>query len=239
MFRPILRLTFRPTFRSMSFSDFSKPVIYQLSCRLTTFCQRRGLKPLAILNGVTLWLGWAGLTWLAFLVSLLFIEIGEKNDVSVLDGLLGGFIVGLAQWQVLRVHLSGVRCWIMVSTLSWGGLALFPIGAVGWITPSTSDLVSRMLQGAFYGGYVGLVLGLAQWWMIRRQVALAWRWVPLNSGIWSVAIACGWLFGGELRAVSGLFVSDVIGLVVAWGAIAALSGLGIVSLLYPSLDSNL
>jgi hypothetical protein len=68
--------------------------------------------------------------------------------------------------------------------------------------------------------------------MMRQQVVQAWRWIPLSAGIWAVAIALGWLVGGGLRAISHLFISEVIGLMVAWGAVAALSGLGMVGMLY-------
>ena len=105
--------------------------------------------------------------------------------------------------------------------------------------PGTSNIIFRGELGLLSGGYVGVGLGVGQWLAIRTQVNEAWRWVPLNGGIWAVAIALGWLIGGGLRLASNLFVSEVIGLMVAWGAIAALSGIGIVGMLYQTQSSEI
>ncbi|MEL6815682.1 MAG: hypothetical protein AAFP03_12825 [Cyanobacteria bacterium J06598_3] len=219
----------------MAFSDTSKPVVDRITQQIVKALKRLGLNPIALLDGITLWLGWTGLTWLAFLLSLLFVEVGEKSDISLAEGLLGGLLIGLAQWQVLRPYLHQAYRWIIVSALSWGALALLHIGAIGWMAPGTPNLLIRGSVGLFYGGYVGAVIGLGQWWVIRRQVKRAWRWIALSSGIWGVAIALGWLIGGGLRAVSNLFISEVIGLMLAWGAIAALSGIGIVGMMCPAV----
>ena len=51
-------------------------------------CERWGLKPVPLWRGLLLWLGWTGLTWLAFMLSLAIVEVGERGDVSLVDGLL-------------------------------------------------------------------------------------------------------------------------------------------------------
>lgn len=193
---------------------------------------------LAFLTGpaLRLWMSWTGLTWLAFVSSLLLVEVGERSDVSLVEGTIGGVLVGLAQWLALRGHLPNAARWMVATVVSWGALTLFHIGALGWMAPGTPNLFFRGVLGILYGGYVGAGLGVGQWLAIRTQVKEAWRWVPLNGGIWAVAIASGWLIGGGLRLASNLFVSEVIGLMVAWGAIAALSGIGIVGLLYQERD---
>ncbi len=221
----------------MSLSNFSEPVTRRMADRLTAFCKQQGLEPISVVEGVTLWLGWTGLTWLAFLISLLFIEVGERSDISGIDGLLGGTLIGLGQWLMLRGYVYRAYRWIVVSALSWGALASVDIGAIGWMAPDmafdTYGLILRSVLGLFYGGYAGLILGLGQWWVMQRQVVQAWRWIPLTVGIWAVAIALGWLIGGALRSASHLFVSEVVGLMVAWGAIALLSGVGIVGMVHP------
>lgn len=211
--------------------NFSEAVVNRLALSLTNFCKQRGWDPAVLRDGTALWLGWSGLTWLAFLVSLLFVEVGEKSDISGLEGLIGGTFVGLAQWLMLRPHLQAAYRWIVLSAFSWGTLAFLHIGAVGWMAPNTPNLVLRGLFGLSHGSYVGLVLGVAQWGIMRHQVVQAWRWIPLSAGIWAVAIALGWLIGGGLRAISHLFISEVVGLIVAWGVVATLSGLGIVGML--------
>ena len=209
-------------------------MVDRVALRLLALCDRWGVKPLPLLDGLMLWASWTGLTWLAFVGSLAFVEVGERSDLSLVEGLIGGALVGLAQWLVLRSHLQNAHRWMIATALSWGALTLFHIGALGWMAPETPNLFFRVILGVLYGTYVGLGLGVAQWLAMRQQVTQAWRWVPLSSGIWAVAIAFGWLIGGGLRATSHLFVSEVIGLLVAWGAIAALSGIGMVGLLSQS-----
>ncbi|MGC1306777.1 MAG: hypothetical protein WA885_06080 [Phormidesmis sp.] len=222
----------------MAFSDFSDSIVDRFTHRMTDVCQRWGIKPISLLDSIALWLEWTGLTWLAFWVSLLFIEVGEKGDISLVDGLVGGGLIGLSQWQVLKAYVRRAHYWIVASTLSWGAFALLHIGAIGWMAPGSPNLAVRGVLGVVYGGYVGLLLGLGQWMVIRQQVVRAWRWIPLNAGVWAVAIALGWLVGGGLRMASNLFVSEVVGLVVSWGAIAALSGIGMVTMLSQTLPSK-
>lgn len=199
--------------------------------------ERRAIRQRAALRGdeLKLWLSWSGLTWFAFLSSLLFIEVGERVDLTLGEALIGGGLIGLAQCLVLRPYMPGAYRWLVASLVSWGALAFFHIGAVGWMAPATLNLTLRGGFGFLQGAYVGVGLGIGQWLAIRRQVTAAWRWVPLSGLIWAVAIAFGWLVGGGLRAISNLFVGEVVGLVAAWGAIASLSGLGMVLLLRLSL----
>lgn len=200
---------------------------------LSGFPSEERLQQLTSLTGpaLRLWMSWTGLTWLAFVSSLLLVEVGERSDVSLVEGTIGGVLVGLAQWLALRGHLPNAARWMVATVVSWGALTLFHIGALGWMAPGTPNLFFRGVLGVLYGGYVGAGLGVGQWLALRSQVEEAWRWVPLNAGIWAVAIALGWLIGGSLRLASNLFVSEVIGLMVAWAAIAVLSGIGIAGLL--------
>ena len=200
-------------------------------------CKRWGIRPVPLVQGLSLWLGWSGLTWLAFGLSLVVVEVGERGDISLAEGLLGGSLIGLAQWVMIRRHLQRAYRWIAVSALGWGWLALFHIGALGWIAPDTLSLTARVWFGLLYGFYVGLVLGLGQWWVMRQSIARAWRWALLSAGIWSVSMAFGWLIGGCLRRVSDLFVAEVFGLAVAWGLTAALSGVAVVGMVY-QLDNR-
>lgn len=222
----------------MSFSNFSEPILDRMTKPLLQLCGRWGLEPAELTHRVALWVAWTGLTWLAFVSSLLFVEVGERSDLSLVEGLVGGGLIGLAQWLVLRTYLQRAQRWIFATAMGWGLLTLLHIGALGWMAPGTSNLFFRGVLGVLYGAYVGLGLGLGQWLAIRREVHRAWRWVPISSGIWAAAIALGWLVGGELRAASNLFISEVVGLMVAWGAIAALSGLGIVGLLHQTARTN-
>ena len=108
------------------------------------------------------------------------IEVGERSDLSGLDGLLGGAIIGLGQWVVIRPYIHRAYRWIGVSALTWGLLAGLHIGAIAWIVPGTTHLLMRGIFGLLYGSYVGLILGIGQWWTMRRQISQAWRWIPFK-----------------------------------------------------------
>ncbi|PZO23463.1 MAG: hypothetical protein DCF25_00030 [Leptolyngbya foveolarum] len=216
----------------MSLSSLSKPIAHQLAHPLLTLCKRWNWQPEDIKAGALLWISWTGSTWLAFALSLLFIEIGETGEVSWLEAALGGTLVGAGQWFVLRPHLRHPARWMIATVTSWILLGLLHLGSVGWAAPGTPSLLLRSVSGVLYGSYLGLGLGLGQWWVLRSQVNQAWRWIPLSAGIWGTGIAFAWLIGGLLRTASGLFLGEVVGLLVGWGAISALSGIGIVGLLY-------
>ncbi|MEM6449870.1 MAG: hypothetical protein AAF703_06110 [Cyanobacteria bacterium P01_D01_bin.105] len=217
----------------MSLSADSGSALKQMSAYRKTLWRERGrLVPIPPGSGLILWLGWTSLTWLAFLVSLAVIEVGERGDISFVDGLLGGGLVGFAQWLMLRSHVQRSHRWIWLSALYWGALSLLHIGALGWTAPNTPSLTVRVGAGLFYGFYVGLTLGVGQWWVMRNSLIRAWRWALLSAGIWSVSMAFGWLVGGGLRSVSHLFVAEVFGLIIAWGMMAILSGIAIIGMVY-------
>ena len=222
----------------MSLSSLSDPITHQLAHQLSILCKRWNLQPAEVTTGALLWIGWTGATWLAFALSLLFIEVGETGEVSWLEAALGGCWVGVSQWFVLKPYLRYPTRWIVATVASWLLLGLLHLGAVGWVAPGTPSLLLRGMFGILYGSYVGLGLGLGQWWVLRSQTNQAWRWIPLNAGIWAIGIAFAWITGGLLRAASGLFLGEVIGLLMGWGAIAILSGLSIVSLLYQNKSGD-
>ena len=218
----------------MSLSSLPKPIPQPLAHPLTAVCKRWSLQPEIVMAGATLWIRWAASTWAAFTLSLLFIEVGETGEVSWIKALLGGSLVIVGQWLALRPYLRCRRRWVGVTCSVWALLCLLSLGAVGWVVPNTPNLLIRGMFGLLYGSYVGLGLGLGQWWALRPQVQRAWRWIPLNAGIWAVGIAFAWIVGGLLRAASGLFLGEVIGLVGGWGIIAILSGIGLVGLIAPT-----
>ena len=217
----------------MSLSSLPKPIAPALALPLTAICKRWSLQPEAVIAGTFLWVNWTAATWIAFAISLLFIEIGETGEVTRTSALLGGILVSVGQWTVLRPYLRCRIRWIGITCAVWTLLCLLSLGAVGWVAPGTPNLLLRSTFGMLCGSYVGLGLGIGQWWALKPQVAQAWRWIPLNAGIWAVGIAFAWIIGGLLRAASGLFLGEVVGLAVGWGAIATLSGIGIVGLIQP------
>ncbi|MGI8912779.1 MAG: hypothetical protein ACR2JY_03130 [Chloroflexota bacterium] len=157
--------------------------------------------------------GWAGLlvimyaSFLRYGVSAGNAGVAELVSRLIIGGVLAGATVGAAQWLVIRRYLQASREWVVATTAGWcvGALLaealLFPIVAghvqIGW----PGDTV---LRGGEFGLVVGAVMGIAQWRVLRREVAHAGWWILASALGWSL----GWLVGG-LRSNEMLGGSDV------------------------------
>ena len=141
-------------------------------------------------TGWRFWGAW-GLAFLGFPLGGLA-AIGLVGGVeSVLDGAIGGAACGAAlgavQWLVLRRRLSLPRSWIVATSLGMaGGLAL----TLALFGTSTAGSV-LLLRGVS----TGLLIGLAQWVVLRRSVPRAWVWVP--------TVAAGWALGWAVSRAIG------------------------------------
>ncbi|MDZ8054301.1 MAG: hypothetical protein RMX68_020105 [Aulosira sp. ZfuVER01] len=175
-------------------------------------------------------LRWTVATFSGFLGSLLFIEIGEKPDLGVLQALIGGLAIASAQSLILR-HTSFYAKWVLFTVLGWVAIAIIGVGVVGWIVPTTQLLPLRILTGAFYGAVGGFVIGLAQWLAIYQPVPLAWRWIFISAVSWAIAMPIGSAIGIILRQLTQVFLGEVIGLAIAWLVVAILSGINAYKLL--------
>lgn len=115
---------------------------------------------------------------------------------------MGGF-VGAVQWWVLRWRVPRANRWMLASLIGGvlGGAVWFAelAGAmVAVLRFPNHGLVPWLIQVGGWCGY-GLVLGIAQWWVLRRKV--------LRSGWWILANGMGFLVAGTLY----LLISVVLG----------------------------
>lgn len=181
--------------------------------------------------------GWITATMLGFVLSLLVFSIGERPDLGVWHGILGGGIIGLFQGLVLARYNLGGRWWFIANALAWGIAGMSSIGVVGWFAPSRLiGLPLRMIYGALEGLKIGIITGFVQWWVLKRTVAtFPVAWITCNTLTWMVGLASGWAFGGVLRQMTNLFISEVVGLIVAWSIVSLISGVAL-SVLLGSAD---
>jgi hypothetical protein len=146
-------------------------------------------------------------------------SIGEPDSIPALAGLallvivlaaFEGTMVGLAQWLVLRQSCPGI------SFSAWGGatatgaviawiLGMIPstIGAFGDATPTPADEPSLPVilgLAAIMGAILGVVLAVAQWWVLRRHVRHASVWLAANATAWLVAMPLIFLLVGSTIA---------------------------------------
>lgn len=137
---------------------------------------------------------WVLATTLGWLLGLIF--FGELGI---------GVAVGLAQWLVLRQVIRRAGWWILASTVGWGiGWAII---VTGLVVPPNGTGLTALISGAILGIYIGL----AQWIVLRRNVAQAGWWLPASIAGWMMGLLG--LFGTIL---TGAVVGVVTGLMLDW-----------------------
>ncbi len=109
---------------------------------------------------------WVVANIVGWLIGFALCEAIQSFISTVLvDGLVIGSAVGIAQWLVLRRWMSPVRWWVLLSIVGFGvGKALAEA-----ILPGASTLPGYAVTGAIIGASVGV----AQWPVLRRHVSSA------------------------------------------------------------------
>jgi hypothetical protein len=177
-------------------------------------------------NEFGLWLGWTLATavgmLVGFLPSLLLINVLDLQWSRVIIPLLAGFLIGLAQWAVLRNYLVNSHDWILAGGTSW---------AVGY---AIGVFLINTLSGTALGGLIGFALfgaivAAVQWPILRREIPHISSWIIANMLGWTAGFYLSQvfltLFFSNVPAinpvVSTAFISVVTGLVA--GAITGLA----------------
>src|SRR5262249_7603142 len=120
-----------------------------------------------------------------------------KVTIFAIDGVAFGAGLGIAQWLVLRRHLSQANVWVGAAAVGYGvGFAL-----TGALETAISEAV-----GAFVGyALAAIVAGFIPWFSLLRGR------VP-RSGWWALASALSF-YVGVFAAISGVpLVTSVLGL---------------------------
>ena len=163
-----------------------------------------------------MWLEWTLATafgmLLGFLPSIVLVNLMDLAFARIIVPLFAGFLVGLAQWVVLRKYVNGVADWVLAAGASW---------AVGYALGLLimNGLTGTGLDGFF--GYVlfGVIVALVQWPILRREIPNVWMWILAN--------VIGWTTGFYLSQISlDLFFNDpVINPVASTSVLSGVSGL--------------
>jgi hypothetical protein len=125
----------------------------------------------------------------------------------LVDGLIVGTFIGIAQGLVVRRGIAPLGWWVLVTIAGFGvGLAAGEALALNLSGP-VGDVVTGVIIGA--------AVGIAQWLILRRGLAQAVWWIPANIAAWGL----GWTL---IRLVDDSATSTlVIYLVGAAGAAVA------------------
>ncbi|MBD1900716.1 hypothetical protein NDI44_03150 [Trichocoleus sp. DQ-A3] len=117
--------------------------------------------------------------------------------ILIVFRLIGGALGGTAQWLVLRQWLPSIRSWVLATSLG-SAIALAVINGLWAVTlmPPASGLIGGMmptmsvLPQFLFDGIYGILLGVAQWLVLRTKVPQAGWWV-LISGVGAIASSIG------------------------------------------------
>jgi hypothetical protein len=168
---------------------------------------------------------WSFTTLSSCIISLFWIEIGEKPDVGVLKSAVGALAIALPQSYLLRKTILPLG-WIISTMLGWVLITAMGVGAVGWFVLSTKFLSFRVFFGIISGGIGGLVIGMTQWWLaIPSSYPWGWCWMFLSSASWAIALSIGSTIGIFLRDFTQLFLGEIVGLAVTWLLVGIFTGI--------------
>lgn len=174
-------------------------------------------------------------------------ELGIVNAAALLHivGALEGTALGLMQWLVLRRYIRRIHWWIIATAIgaivAWLiGLKVIVVLIFIFLDGGTVEPFSPgLLKAVFWlGAWVGTVLGLAQWLVIRTHVRKGFLWVFANALAWGLGLLT--VFTGANFITPGEFTLETTFIRLVTGAttgvvIGAITGIGLVWLLKPRL----
>ena len=140
-----------------------------------------------------------------------------------------GLMVGLAQWLVLRRWIRRAGWWVLalavgsaLGALLGGPLVMPLVEMVAW---EYGWEVGDAIHGILVGGIAGILIGIAQWLILRRHARKATWWVLLSM----IAMLATLGIDFSLRTLDYLLV--VIARLAVGAVIAMITGTALVMLL--------
>jgi serine/threonine protein kinase len=174
------------------------------------------------------WLQWvlatavSGAMGWAVSYSVFFSSDFEDSVLNIVVTTLVGTSVGIAQWFVLRRQVPQTGLWVLATAVGEAvGLAL----SVS-LFQSLYETMPMPLVESFYGAVIGVLVGIGQWLVLRRQIAQTGWWVLATTLGKTVGGIIGWgiinplFFPGEEIPQIGLLI---LGIAIARGVTETVS----------------
>jgi hypothetical protein len=139
---------------------------------------------------------------------LVFTTMGEPETwvgalgmglLMTATGLIEGSVVGLVQWGVMRSAFPEIarRAWWLATVI--GALVAWLLGSLpstlismqaeaGAAPAQEPSIAIVLLLAAALGALAGPILAVPQWFVLRRHVARAARWIPVHSLAWALGM---------------------------------------------------
>lgn len=217
--------------------------------------QTRLAHPFLRKDSWTLWEWWVLATVVGIFMGIAIVAaasvavkaLGIVNTAALLHivGALEGAALGLAQWLVLRRYIKRIYWWIVATAI--GAIAAWLIGLKAIVVlilifldgGTVRSFSPGLLPAVFWlGAWVGTILGLAQWFVIRTHVRQGFLWVLVNALAWGLGLLT--VFTGANFVTPGEFTLETAFIGLIAGAttgcvIGAITGIGLVWLLKPRL----
>jgi hypothetical protein len=202
-----------------------------------------------------LWEWWLLATIVGTIVAVGIVVLGSAiasnlspmNTVVMLHiiGVLEGVVLGFTQWLVLRRYIKHIGWWVLAtgigSLIAWLISVKFIVvlALLSFNSTMTETTTVALRQAVFgMGAWVGAVLGIAQWLVLRSHVHNGLGWVVTNSLAWGLGLLVS--FMGVTGVKPGEFTIETAVVHIVTGAatgtiVGAVTGIALVWLLKPRL----
>jgi len=121
------------------------------------------------------------------------------SALVVAVGTLEGVVVGVAQGLVLHRPLPAIPPAMWIAATAVGAFSAWTLGLLPSVlldlnqpgdvpAPVDTPQYLALVFAALLGIVAGPILAFAQWLVLRRHVARAWRWIPANAAAWMLGM---------------------------------------------------
>ena len=198
-------------------------------------------------NSLKLWERWVLASTIAQILGWIVIayfsqaidEFSNENtyQVLLLIGTVEGFLLGFAQWLVLRRYIRHASFWIFLTILgallSWFmGLTVSVVIGLFYAANLHQTITTLVKEIALLGAAIGTVIGYAQWLILKIANKKAIWWVGANAFAWSLGLVVAFIGAGINKssefsihpplvtaatgAAMGIVISSITGIVLVW-----------------------